>query len=52
MIFENVLRQGLATTDVTDPRRLRDGMLPVPSGPGLGIEIDPEVVRRFRVDGR
>jgi galactonate dehydratase len=52
MIFDNVLRQKLATTDVTDPQRLKDGTLPVPSGPGLGIEIDPDVIRHFRVDNR
>jgi len=28
---------------------MRDGWLDVPNGPGLGVEVDEEVVRRFRV---
>jgi L-alanine-DL-glutamate epimerase-like enolase superfamily enzyme len=27
----------------------RDGMIAVPAGPGLGIDPDPEVIRRYRV---
>lgn len=30
---------------------LVDGYVPVPSGPGLGIELDEEIVREFRVTG-
>jgi len=30
--------------------RQRNGMLPVPTGPGLGIEIDWDAVRRLRVE--
>jgi L-alanine-DL-glutamate epimerase-like enolase superfamily enzyme len=26
-----------------------DGVIPVPTGPGLGVEVDEEMVRRFRV---
>ena len=34
-------------------RRLQptDGMIDVPTGPGLGIELDEAVVARYRVDG-
>ena len=33
-----------------DPVRLEsDGTVLVPTGPGLGIELDPTVVERFRV---
>lgn len=33
---------------VLDPWRLdEDGMLPIPSGPGLGIRLDPDAVERF-----
>jgi L-alanine-DL-glutamate epimerase-like enolase superfamily enzyme len=28
---------------------LIDGRVPVPTGPGLGIELDEEVVREYRV---
>ena len=27
-----------------------DGMMPVPEGPGLGIELNEKAVERFRVD--
>jgi L-rhamnonate dehydratase len=33
----------------TEPIGLVDGYIPVPSGDGLGIEVDEEMVRRFRV---
>jgi L-alanine-DL-glutamate epimerase-like enolase superfamily enzyme len=32
-----------------EPFTLRDGRLPVPTGPGLGIELDPDAVDRLRV---
>jgi L-alanine-DL-glutamate epimerase-like enolase superfamily enzyme len=50
MIFDNILRRELTTTDVTDARSLKNGCLPVPTGAGLGIEINREIVERFRVD--
>jgi L-alanine-DL-glutamate epimerase-like enolase superfamily enzyme len=28
---------------------MRDGFIPVPAGPGLGVEVDEEMVKRFRV---
>jgi len=31
------------------PLRCVDGRLAVPEGPGLGVEIDEDTVRRFRV---
>ncbi|AEI77397.1 mandelate racemase or muconate lactonizing enzyme [Cupriavidus necator N-1] len=27
----------------------RNGMIAVPTGPGLGIDPDPEVIQRYRV---
>jgi D-galactarolactone cycloisomerase len=33
-----------------EPLRAIEGHVPVPDKPGLGIELDPEVVRRYRVD--
>ncbi|MEV0094457.1 o-succinylbenzoate synthase [Streptomyces sp. NPDC050738] len=36
-------------TDITDPFVLSDGHLPVPTGPGLGIEPLPEVLDEFTV---
>ena len=32
---------------LTDALRPKDGWLTVPSGPGLGVEVDPAVVERF-----
>jgi D-galactarolactone cycloisomerase len=42
-IGENALRDGLFTT----PMVARDGMIAVPRGPGLGVELDPGVVARY-----
>jgi L-rhamnonate dehydratase len=32
-----------------NPLRLEDGFLRVPEGPGLGVEVDEEVIHRYRV---
>lgn len=40
---ENPLRDELLATPILP----KNGMLPVPTGPGLGIEIDPAALRRF-----
>jgi muconate cycloisomerase len=37
---------------VTEPFGYRDGCLEVPSGPGLGVELDDEKVARYRVEPR
>lgn len=36
-------------TDLTEPFVLDDGCLRVPSGPGLGVEVDTEALDRFTV---
>ncbi|MET0802993.1 MAG: o-succinylbenzoate synthase [Acidimicrobiales bacterium] len=36
-------------TDLTEPFVLDDGRLRVPTGPGLGVEVDGEALARFRV---
>jgi D-galactarolactone cycloisomerase len=41
---ENPLREDL----LTEPLRQQGGYLPVPQGPGLGIEIAPEALERYR----
>jgi L-alanine-DL-glutamate epimerase-like enolase superfamily enzyme len=33
----------------TTPITMRDGHIDVPMGPGLGVEVDEDVVRRYRV---
>ena len=42
---ENPWRDGLAT----EPLELRDGFITVPTKPGLGIEVNEDVVRRYAV---
>jgi L-alanine-DL-glutamate epimerase-like enolase superfamily enzyme len=49
MIFPNPLRDGFAHPAVGQASGLRGGCLPVPDGPGLGIEIDPDALRRHAV---
>ena len=36
--------------DITAPFMLDDGHLPVPAGPGTGVEIIPDVLARLTVD--
>jgi D-galactarolactone cycloisomerase len=45
----NPLREHLAMAPVGGPDQLVDGMIPVPGGPGLGIELNPETIRRYGV---
>lgn len=46
---------GLATADLLvsdlldEPLAIVDGRMPVPTGPGLGVDLDPTAVERFRV---
>lgn len=35
---------------LTQPIAIRGGFQPVPDGPGLGIEVNPEAIARYRVD--
>jgi L-alanine-DL-glutamate epimerase-like enolase superfamily enzyme len=35
---------------LTEPLRVEDGQLAVPRGPGLGVEVDPVALNRFRID--
>lgn len=48
--FSNGPTDVLADDIVTEPMRLESGVVKVPSGPGLGIELDEEKIRRYRVD--
>ncbi|WP_236700393.1 enolase C-terminal domain-like protein [Allosalinactinospora lopnorensis] len=38
--------------DITEPFVLDDGSLPVPKGPGTGVDVLPDVLRRFTVARR
>jgi L-rhamnonate dehydratase len=45
----NVSSASLLNTLCTTTIAMVDGMIPVPTGPGLGVDVDEEMVRRFRV---
>ena len=42
-VYENPFRDKL----VTEPVRLRDGLVDVPARPGLGVEVDEAVVKQY-----
>jgi D-galactarolactone cycloisomerase len=45
-MVENPFRDDL----LTEPLEIEDGFVSVPTGPGLGIEVDEEMMRRYVVD--
>jgi L-rhamnonate dehydratase len=47
-VYESPLRRDL----VSPEPEVREGLMDLPEGPGLGIELNEEVVRRYRTDGR
>lgn len=46
----NTSQGPLSRSLVKDPLRLIDGYLEVPEAPGLGVEIDEEVIRKYRIE--
>jgi len=44
-VYENPFREKL----ITEPSVLKDGFVDVPQGPGLGVEVDENVLRRYTV---
>lgn len=49
MVYENPLRDAFTRPLVGEGSQLVEGKLAIPQGPGLGIEIDREALKRFRV---
>ncbi len=45
----NVASASLLNTLCTTPLRMVDGAVSVPTGPGLGVEVDQRMVERFRI---
>ncbi len=45
----NVCDDPISRSLCRTPLRMVDGMLAVPQGPGLGVDVDPDVVNRYRV---
>ncbi|NYI69892.1 O-succinylbenzoate synthase [Naumannella cuiyingiana] len=41
-----------ATDIITEPITMSGGVVAVPRGPGFGVEVDPDVLGRFRVGSR
>jgi L-alanine-DL-glutamate epimerase-like enolase superfamily enzyme len=49
MVFDNPLRQALTTPVHGDVAGLKDGMLDVPTTPGLGVQLAPDALSRFAI---
>lgn len=49
MYYENPLRTELCVPIVGERHQMKDGKLPVPTGPGLGVTLDRDVLERFRI---
>ncbi len=45
----NVSSASLLNRLCREPIRMKDGMIPVPNGPGLGVEVDEDLVAKHRV---
>jgi L-rhamnonate dehydratase len=45
----NVATASILNQLCTEPIAMKDGYIPVPTGPGLGVEVDEAVMRRFQV---
>ncbi|MFI5012021.1 MAG: mandelate racemase/muconate lactonizing enzyme family protein [Hyphomicrobiales bacterium] len=50
MVYSNPLRDRLLVSAVGEKEMLVEGELPVPDGPGLGIEIDRSVLAELRLE--
>ena len=51
MTIANPLREELSTTPIGTAAQLTEaGEVPVPDGPGLGIELDLQAIERYRID--
>ena len=40
----------LASGVIMEPFKLEDGYMAVPTGPGLGVELDEDIICRYRLD--
>ena len=49
MVYDNPLRQSLLVEPVGEQTMLRDGRLPIPRGPGLGVALDPAALAAYRI---
>ncbi|WP_336811984.1 mandelate racemase/muconate lactonizing enzyme family protein [Bosea sp. MMO-172] len=49
MVYENPLRDAFTRPLVGEGSQLIEGKLAIPQGPGLGVEINREALKRFRI---
>lgn len=49
MYYENPLRTELCEPVVGERHQMVDGMLPVPTGPGLGVKLNRKALERYRI---
>ena len=49
MVYANPLRDALCKPIVGEATLLKDGHLDVPTGPGLGVEVDRDVLNTYRL---
>jgi len=49
-VFAVGVSGALAEDIVETPIRVQDGEVPIPEGPGLGVTLDEEKVKRLRID--
>ena len=47
--FHVVSTASLLNQLCTEPIAMKDGLIPIPTGPGLGVEVDLDVLERYRV---
>ncbi len=45
----NVSTASLLNTLCVEPIKMKDGYVPVPTAPGLGVEVDEKVIEKFRI---
>ena len=48
--FANIERDPLWPGLVANRPQPKDGMIAVPQGPGFGLELDADMIARYRVD--
>lgn len=48
--YQNALDGVLVSDIVTQPLQIKDGSIGVPQGPGLGMELDEEKIKFYRID--
>jgi len=48
--YQNALDGVLVSDIVLDPLHIEDGQIAIPQGPGLGMELDMDKIRFYRID--